>query len=224
MGLIEWGTNLILDWIETFGYFGVVILMAIESACIPVPSEIVMPFAGYLVWSAENSADYSGTPMTLIGIGVAGAVGCTIGSIIAYYVGKHAGRPLIIKYGKYLLIREKHLLMAERWFDRYGEAATFISRLLPIVRTFISLPAGIAKMHFKKFVFYSFVGSLPWCFVLGYVGYALGPSWEDIMDVFHKLDVVVVAVLALLLVWYLYKLRNSSKETDPDHGPAIDQP
>jgi membrane protein DedA with SNARE-associated domain len=224
MGLIEWGTSLILDWIETFGYFGVVFLMALESACMPVPSEIVMPFAGYLVWSAENNVDYSGTPMTLIGIGLAGAIGCTIGSIAAYWVGKHAGRPFVLRYGKYFLVREKHLLMAERWFEKYGEAATFISRLLPIIRTFISLPAGIAKMHFKKFVFYSFVGSLPWTFMLGYVGYALGPSWEDIMDVFHKLDILVVAGLIILIVWYVKKLREGSRESSDDAASAVDQP
>jgi len=215
MGLIEWGTNLILDWIETFGYLGVMFLMALESACMPVPSEIVMPFAGYLVWQSENVADYSGTPMTLVGIGLAGAVGCTIGSIAAYYVGMHAGRPFILRYGKYFLMSEKHLLTAERWFEKYGDAATFISRLLPIIRTFISLPAGIAKMNFKKFVLYSFVGSLPWTFMLGYVGYALGPSWEDIMDVFHKLDVLVIAGLVVIVVWYVKKVRDGkgSKET-----------
>ena len=210
MNLVEWGTELILDWISHYGYLGITFLMALESACMPVPSEIVMPFAGYLVYRGD-------TDMTLIGIGLAGAIGCTIGSIAAYMVGKHAGRMLIIKYGRYFLVSERHLLTAERWFDKYGEAATFISRLLPVIRTFISLPAGIAKMDFKKFVFYSFVGSLPWTFMLGYVGYALGPSWENIMDVFHKLDIVVIAGLVAIVVWYVYKLKlwngkGSSKE------------
>ncbi|UCE80593.1 MAG: DedA family protein [Methanobacteriota archaeon] len=200
MGLVEWGTDLILDWISHFGYLGIMLLMALESACMPVPSEIVMPFAGYLVYRGD-------TGMTLIGIGVAGAVGCTIGSIVAYWVGMHAGRRVILRYGKYFFMSEKHLLQAERWFEKYGEAATFISRLLPVIRTFISLPAGIAKMNFKKFVFYSFVGSLPWTFMLGYVGYALGPSWEDIMDVFHKLDLAVIAGLIAIVAWYVYKLR-----------------
>ena len=200
MGLVEWGTNLILDWISQYGYVGITFLMALESACIPVPSEIVMPFSGYLVYRGDAG-------LTLVGVGIAGAVGCTIGSIVAYWVGMHAGRRLILKYGKYFLISEKHLLTAERWFEKYGDAATFISRLLPVIRTFISLPAGIAKMNFKKFVFYSFVGSLPWTFMLGYVGYALGPSWEDIMDVFHKLDVLVIAGLIAIVVWYVYKLK-----------------
>ncbi|UCE45263.1 MAG: DedA family protein [Methanobacteriota archaeon] len=206
MGLVEWGTDLILDWISHFGYLGIVFLMALESACMPVPSEIVMPFSGYLVYQAEQPG-YDGAVMSLVGIGVAGAVGCTIGSIAAYLVGMHAGRRVILAYGKYFLLSEKHLLTAERWFEKYGDAATFISRLLPIIRTFISLPAGIAKMNFKKFVFYSFVGSLPWTFMLGYVGYALGPSWEDILDVFHKLDVVVVVALIAIVVWYVYKLK-----------------
>lgn len=211
--MVEWGTDLILDWISQFGYLGITFLMALESACIPVPSEIVMPFSGYLVYLAEQPG-YDGTVMTLLGIGLAGAVGCTIGSIVAYWVGKHAGRRVIIRYGKYFLVSEKHLLLAERWFEKYGEAATFISRLLPIIRTFISLPAGIAKMNFKKFVFYSFVGSLPWTLALGYVGYILGPSWEDIMDVFHKLDVVVVAAVIALVVWYVYKLKTGSSKED----------
>ena len=200
MGLVEWGTNLILDWISHYGYIGITFLMALESACIPVPSEIVMPFSGYLVYRGDAG-------LTLVGVGIAGAVGCTIGSIVAYWVGMHAGRRLILKYGKYLLVTEKHLLTAERWFEKYGDAATFISRLLPVIRTFISLPAGIAKMNFKKFVFYSFVGSLPWTFMLGYVGYALGPSWEDIMDVFHKLDVLVIVGLIAIVAWYVYKLK-----------------
>ncbi|UCE90957.1 MAG: DedA family protein [Methanobacteriota archaeon] len=219
MGLVEWGTELILDWISTFGYPGIVFLMALESACMPVPSEIVMPFSGYLVYQAEQGG-YDGQVMTLLGIGLAGAIGCTLGSIVAYGVGKHAGRPLILRYGKYVLISERHLELAERWFEKYGETATFVSRLLPVIRTFISLPAGIAKMDFRKFVFYSFVGSLPWTFMLGYVGYALGPSWEDIMEVFHKLDLLVVAGLVAIVVWYVWglKWRGPRKRAGDDGG------
>jgi membrane protein DedA with SNARE-associated domain len=223
MGLIEWGTNLILDWISTYGYAGVVFLMALESACMPVPSEIVMPFAGYLVYAAGQPA-YDGTVMTLFGIGLAGAVGCTIGSIAAYWAGRYAGRPLIVRYGKYFLIQEKHLLTAERWFEKYGDAATFISRLLPIIRTFISLPAGIGKMDFKKFVFYSFVGSLPWTFALGYIGYALGPSWEDIMDTFEKFDILVVAGLVVIAVWYFKKFRDNNRKQADENTTGADQP
>ncbi len=223
MGLIEWGTSLILDWISTYGYAGVVFLMALESACMPIPSEIVMPFAGYLVYAAEQSG-YDGVVMTMAGVGLAGAVGCTLGSIVAYWVGMYAGRPFIIKYGKYFLIREKHLLMAERWFDKYGDAATFISRLLPIIRTFISLPAGIGKMNFKKFVFYSFAGSLPWTFMLGYIGYALGPSWEDIIDTFEKFDILVVAGLVVIAVWYFKKFRDNNRKQTKEGATGTDQP
>jgi membrane protein DedA with SNARE-associated domain len=207
MSLVEWGTDLILDWISQFGYLGIIFLMALESACLPVPSEIVMPFAGYLVYSEDK--------MSLLGITLAGTVGCTIGSIAAYYVGLKLGRPFVLRYGKYFLIREKHLVMAERWFEKYGDAATFISRLLPVIRTVISLPAGIAKMNFKKFVFYCFIGSVPWTFALAYIGYWLGPHWEDIQGAFRQLDIVVIVAFVVLVVWYAYKLKygNSEKKT-----------
>jgi membrane protein DedA with SNARE-associated domain len=213
MSIIEWGINLILDWISSLGYAGIVLLMAFESACMPVPSEIVMPFSGYLVYQAETDPTYSGSVMSLLGVTLAGALGCTIGSIAAYVVGLYAGRPFVLRYGKYILLREKHLVMAEKWFAKYGDAATFISRLLPVIRTVISLPAGIAKMNFKRFVIYSFVGSVPWTFMLAYIGYWLGPRWRDIESVFHSLDVVVIGAVVVLIVWYVVKLRNNrSKE------------
>lgn len=207
MGLVEWGTNLILDWISSLGYSGILFLMALESACMPVPSEIVMPFAGYLVYEGTTS-------MTFWGIVFFGSLGCTVGSIAAYAVGYYAGRPLILKYGKYILIREKHLITAEKWFERYGDKATFIARLLPVVRTVISLPAGISKMDFKKFVFYSFVGSVPWTLMLAYVGYWLGPNWESVVGVFRGLDVVVVIAAVLVVGYYIMRLRNDRKTED----------
>ena len=202
--MIEWGTNLILDWISNYGYGGIMLLMALESACMPVPSEIVMPFAGYLV--ARDGV------MSLLGVTVAGSLGCTIGSIAAYVFGFYAGRPLILRYGKYILIREKHLVTAEEWFEKWGDKATFIARLLPVIRTVISLPAGIAKMNFKKFVFYSFVGSVPWTFMLAYVGYVLGSEWESIKGVFRELDIVVVVAAIAVVAYYAYRMkRNNSK-------------
>jgi membrane protein DedA with SNARE-associated domain len=210
MNLVEWGTSLILNWISAYGYGGIMLLMALESACMPVPSEIVMPFAGYLV--ARDGA------MSLLGITIAGSAGCTIGSITAYVAGFYAGRPLILRYGKYILIREKHLVTAEEWFEKWGDKATFIARLLPVIRTVISLPAGIAKMDFKKFVFYSFVGSVPWTFMLAYVGYWLGPKWESIKGVFRGLDVVVIVALIAIFVYYVYRIRQNNsehKETQP---------
>jgi membrane protein DedA with SNARE-associated domain len=209
MNLIEWGTDLILDWISNYGYTGIIFLMALESACMPVPSEIVMPFAGFLVASGDTS-------MSLIGIILAGSFGCTLGSIAAYAVGFYAGRPLILRYGKFVLIREKHLVAAEKWFEKYGDKATFIARLLPVIRTVISLPAGIAKMKFDKFVLYSFVGSVPWTAMLAYVGYWLGENWEDIRGVFGYLDVIVVIAAVVILLWYfLIRRPNNTKRVTP---------
>ena len=204
MNLIEWGTNLILDWISNYGYGGIMLLMALESACMPVPSEIVMPFAGYLV--ARDGV------MSLLGITIAGSLGCTIGSIAAYVFGFYAGRPLILRYGKYILVREKHLITAEEWFEKWGDKATFIARLLPVIRTVISLPAGIAKMNFKKFVFYSFVGSVPWTFMLAYVGYVLGSEWESIKGVFRELDIIVVVAVLAVVVYYVYRVKRKNSK------------
>jgi len=199
--LIAWGANLIMDWISTYGYLGIILLMALESATLPVPSEIVMPFAGFLVWQDQ-------TGMSLVGIILAGSLGCTIGSIAAYAVGYYAGRPLILRYGKYVLLREKHLVSAEKWFAKYGDKATFIARLLPVIRTVISLPAGIGKMNFKKFVLYSFVGSVPWTTMLAVLGYWLGANWEEISTYFPYLDVIVIVAAVFLLIWYLVVRRR----------------
>ena len=210
VGLIEFGSNLILDWISQYGYWGIILLMALESATFPVPSEIVMPFAGFLVFSEHS--------MNLPGVILAGTIGCTLGSIAAYAVGYYAGRPLILRYGKYILLREKHLVRAERWFDKYGAKATFMARLLPIIRTVISLPAGISKMRFKTFVLYSFVGSLPWTALLAYVGFWLGPNWREISSYFRGLDILVVVGAVALIVWYVYAVRKRSPEETEPHA------
>ncbi len=205
VGIIEWGVQLIMDWISTYGYLGIIFLMALESATLPVPSEIVMPFAGFLV--AENQAD-----MTLLGIILAGTVGCTIGSIAAYWVGYYAGRPLILRYGKYVLLREHHLVRAEKWFQKYGDKATFIARLLPVIRTIISLPAGISKMRFRPFVLYSFVGSLPWTAMLAYVGFVLGQHWREVSGLFRELDIIVLVAALAIILYYVYRWRRAKTE------------
>lgn len=202
--LIDWGVSLILDWISNYGYLGIILLMALESATLPVPSEIVMPFAGYLVYSEGH--------LSLIGVILAGSFGCTIGSIAAYAFGFYAGRPLILRYGKYILLRERHLVSAEKWFAKYGDKATFIARLLPIIRTVISLPAGIAKMDFKKFVLYSFVGSVPWTAMLAVIGYWLGANWREVSGVFRELDVVVILGAIALIVWYALRVRRQRNQ------------
>lgn len=188
-------SGFVTQFISSVGYAGVFLLMALESAALPMPSEIVMPFAGYLA--------YQGI-FNLALLGFVGAAGCTAGSIISYYVGLKGGRPLIEKYGKYFFMNTGHMELAENWFCKYGDKAVFFSRLLPVVRTFISLPAGIAKYDFKKLVAFSFIGSLPWTFALAYVGFFLGPYWESIIGFFNGLDIAVIAVVILLALYFLF--------------------
>jgi len=192
----------IMGVISTMSYGGVMLLMAIESACIPLPSEIIMPFAGYLVFKGE---------MTLWGVALAGAIGCVLGSIPAYYVGMFGGRPLAEKYGKYMLISKRDLDMADRWFAKHGEIIIFVGRLLPAVRTFIAFPAGVAKMHLPTFIIYTFVGSLIWCYLLAYAGFKFGAHWPDLKVYFHQFHYVIVAAGVIFLVWYV---RRHFKHTD----------
>ena len=169
--------------------------MAIESACIPLPSEVIMPFSGYLVSQGR---------FAIWETAVAGAIGCVVGSVAAYAVGRYGGRAFIVKYGRYVLISHHDLELADRWFDRHGQFAIFFSRLLPVVRTFISLPAGIARMHFWLFVLWTFVGSLPWCYALAYIGFKMGENWDTIGTYFHRFDAVIgtaIIVGAALWVW-----------------------
>jgi membrane protein DedA with SNARE-associated domain len=183
----------ITQFISSIGYAGVFILMTLESAAVPVPSEVVMPFAGYLA--------YQGV-FNLFLITIVGAVGCTAGSVISYYVGRNGGRPFIEKYGQYLFIKSSHMELAETWFNKYGDRAVFFSRLLPVVRTFISLPAGLGKYDLKKLVMFSFIGSLPWCFALAYVGFSLGPLWKNIIGFFNELDILVIAAIIMVVLYY----------------------
>jgi membrane protein DedA with SNARE-associated domain len=182
--------------ISAMGYGGVAGLMAIESACIPLPSEVIMPFAGSLVPSGR---------FTLWGAGLAGAIGCVIGSIPAYYAGAYGGRPLILRYGKYLLLSRAHLDWADKFFARRGEVTVFIARLLPVVRTFIAFPAGVARMPMGKFVVYTFAGSLPWCLGLAWVGMILGEHIDQLKPWFHRFDALLVAAGLLAVAWFVRK-------------------
>jgi membrane protein DedA with SNARE-associated domain len=197
-------SNFVINLIGNLGYWGVFIGMMLESACIPIPSEIIMPFSGFVVWHGNNN-------MTLIGITLVGAFGNLVGSIIAYSVGLKGGRPLLEKYGKYLLIIHSKLELADKWFTKYGGEAVLISRFLPIIRTFISLPAGIAHMNFKKFMAYTFIGSLPWSFALGYIGIKLGPNWGLIQGYFHILDIIVEIGILGIILYLIYKYFGKSK-------------
>ena len=188
--------SFIIAAISTLGYTGIVAMMAIESACIPLPSEVIMPFSGYLVSQGQ---------FTLFGTALACAIGCVVGSIAAYAVGRYGGRAFIWKYGKYILISHHDIEMSDRWFTKYGQFVVFFSRLLPVIRTFISLPAGIAKMRFVPFVIYTFVGSLPWCYLLAYIGYKLGEKWDTLGAYFHKFDAVIGIVILAGIIWWIYR-------------------
>jgi len=182
--------------ISSLGYGGIAVAMAIESACVPLPSEVIMPFAGYLVSQGRFS---------LWGVSLAGAIGCTLGSAVAYAVGAYGGRDFILKYGRYVLITPREVEWADRWFARYGMAATFISRLLPVIRTFISLPAGVARIPFGRFLTYAFLGSLPWSWALAFTGMLLGEHWDQVGGVLHSLDVVIAIILAAGAGWFLWR-------------------
>ncbi|MDX6574234.1 MAG: hypothetical protein QOE96_187 [Blastocatellia bacterium] len=197
--IIELLSVLIVATISRLGYAGVVLLMAIESACIPLPSEIIMPFSGYLVSKGE---------FNLWLVGLAGAVGCVLGSLVAYWVGMYGGRPFVEKYGKYLLVSRHDLDLADRWFARFGEVIVFASRLLPAIRTFIAFPAGVARMDIKKFVIYTFAGSLPWCIGLAYVGQRLGEKWDKdptLKNLFHRFDFIIGIIVALAAAWWIWR-------------------
>ncbi len=194
---------LVISFISGSGYLGIVLLMAIESACIPLPSEVIMPFSGYLVSVGRFS---------LLGVALAGALGCNLGSIAAYYAGARGGRPLAERYGHYVLVTRRDLELAERWFARYGDWAVFFARLLPVVRTFIALPAGIARMNFVRFNIYTFLGSLPWCYALAYAGMKLGQRWKTLGPYFHRFDTVFMVLLIAGALWFI---RNRWKNRLP---------
>jgi len=188
----------IIGVISSAGYLGIVVLMAIESACIPLPSEVIMPFSGYLVYAGR---------FHLLWVATAGAIGCNLGSVIAYEIGFFGGRPLVERYGSYILLSQRELDWADHFFVRWGNAAVFIARLLPVIRTFIALPAGIARMPRLRFHVYTFVGSWPWCLVLAYIGMKLGERWETDPRLklwFHRFDAVILAALLAAAAAFLW--------------------
>ena len=195
----------VIATISAGGYLGIVALMAIESACIPLPSEIIMPFSGYLVSTGR---------FDLLLAATAGAVGCNVGSTVAYFVGRHGGRPLVERWGAYIFMSRRELEAADRFFARFGGLAVLIGRLLPVIRTFIALPAGIARMKQLPFQVYTFVGSWPWCFALAYVGYRLGQRWDSdprLRQIMHRFDYLVVALIVVaagLFLWSRVRHRR----------------
>ena len=201
----------LIDWVTQFiahtGYPGVLLLMALESACIPIPSEAIMPFAGSLIVTDPSRG------FNLHTLAFVGAAGNLLGSIVAYWVGRIGGRPFLEKYGKFLLIRKRDLDKSELFFQKYGEVTALFSRVLPIVRTFISLPAGISRMNFPKFCIYTFVGALPFCYLLTWAGVKLGQHWDQVHAWLQKADVAVtVALLALFGFWLWNHFRPDTAE------------
>jgi membrane protein DedA with SNARE-associated domain len=203
--ILEFLGRFIIAVISQSGYWGIVLLMGAESACIPLPSEVIMPFSGYLVAAGRFKLGW---------VALAGAAGCNVGSMVAYYVGAVGGRPLVERYGRYVLVTRHDLGMADRFFARYGDWAVFIARLLPVVRTFIALPAGIARMNFWRFNVYTFLGSLPWCWALAYAGLKLGARWTILRQYFHRFDTALGLAILAGLVWFIRgRWRNRLRST-----------
>ena len=200
LGIETWFLDIITNVYDAMGWPGVVFLMAIESAAIPFPSELIMPLAGWLLIEAKGGSIWF--------LGMAafyGALGNLLGSWVAYWISYKGGRPLLKKYGRYVLVTQHEVDRAEEWFQKYGELAVFGSRLLPVVRTFISIPAGIARMNIWKFSFYTFVGSYLWSLGLAYGGYKLGENWEDLRQIMRPFDFPIAGIVAVAVLWFIYR-------------------
>lgn len=195
--------------IDAGGYAGIVALMGIESACIPLPSEIIMPFAGYVVFLGH---------MNLYAAATAGALGCNLGSLVAYWIGAWGGRPLVERYGRWVLMSHRDLDRMTYFFHHYGSITVLLGRLLPVVRTFIAFPAGIARMNQARFHIYTFVGSWPWCLGLAYAGMKLGQSWNDphsrFHQLFHRFHTAVEVLLLAAVLWFLWTHIQRHRQTD----------
>lgn len=195
-------SGFVINTISSLGYMGIVLLMGIESANIPLPSEVIMPFSGYLVYSGQFS---------LFWVAIAGGLGCLWGSLLSYWVGAKGGRPLIEKYGKYILMNKHDLDIADRWFARWGMSAVFVGRLLPVIRTFISFPAGIARVNLIRFSIYTFVGSVIWSYFLGWIGLKLGANWNSLKSYFHGADYIIGGLIIVGIVWWIARHIKHSR-------------
>jgi membrane protein DedA with SNARE-associated domain len=211
LGIETWFLDIITNIYDAMGWPGVVFLMGIESAAIPFPSELIMPLAGWLLIEAK------GDSVWMLGMAAFyGALGNLLGSWVAYWISYKGGRPLLNRYGKYVLVTRHEVDRAEEWFRKYGELAVFASRLLPVVRTFISVPAGIARMNIWKFSFYTFIGSYPWSLGLAYGGYKLGENWEDLRQVMRPFDFPIAGVIAVALLWFIYHRIKAIRSEERD--------
>jgi membrane protein DedA with SNARE-associated domain len=201
--LIEILANFVISVIGFFGYAGVFVLMLAESCGIPMPSEVTMPFSGFLV----DKGQFNFWLVVFLG-----AFGNLVGSWLAYYIGAKGGRPLLEKYGKYVLISKHDLDLADHWFARFGQATVFFGRLLPVVRTYISFPAGVARMNIKKFSFYTFIGALPWCILFAWLGVKMGDNWDLIRARLHNFDLLMAFLIVAAVGWYIYRHLKHRKK------------
>jgi membrane protein DedA with SNARE-associated domain len=199
-------SGLIITAISTLGYGGIVLMMAIESACIPLPSEVIMPFSGYLVARGELHLNL---------VAIAGAIGCLLGSYAAYFIGATGGRLFLERYGRWVLIAPHELEVADRFFDRWGAEAVFFSRLLPVVRTFIAFPAGVARMRLLPFTIYTLIGSYIWCLILAFAGMKLGQHWNKLGPYFHRSDDVIGLLLVIGVGLLLYNRIKGLRAVQP---------
>jgi len=197
--IIEYSTKII----ESAGYLGVFVLMIFESMIAPVPSEAVMPFAGFLIYEGK---------FTWLGVFVSSTLGSIIGSLISYYLGLYGGKPIVEKFGKYLLLDKHHLELTESFFDKYGERAVFISRFIPVVRHLISVPAGIGRMNLTKFLVYTTVGASVWNMFLTYVGLVLKSNWNTVKQYTKGVDYIIVIVIILAFTYFVYKGLEKRKK------------
>lgn len=186
--------QIVIHLIDIWGYWAIFIGMALESANVPIPSELIFGFAGYLVFLGTLDFNL---------VVLAGVVGGLLGSILSYLAGSYGGPAFVIKYGKYVFLSEKHIDMAQKWFDRYGLITVLVGRLLPVVRTFISLPAGFARVNFIKFVLYTIIGSVPWTIALVYIGKVLGENWHLMHTIGHEVSLIVAGGLLILAIYYI---------------------
>lgn len=215
-GILAHLVQFITHVIVVGGYAGIAGLMAIESACIPLPSEIIMPFAGYVVYLGH---------LNLYLVATVGAIGCNLGSVVGYWIGAKGGRPLVERYGRWVLMNHRDLDRMTYFFERHGSVTVLVARLLPVVRTFIAFPAGIAKMSQVRFHVYTFVGSWPWCFVLAYVGMKLGEKWQTdprFQAVFHRFHLAVELGLLAAVVWFVFShLRHRREQEAEQESPQV---
>jgi membrane protein DedA with SNARE-associated domain len=206
VAMLEWIEHFITESLGDYGYQAVFVLMVLESALIPIPSEVTMVFGGFL--ASRGRLDF-------FWVGLLGTLANVVGSWIAYWIGLRGGRPLVERWGKYVFLRPHELDRAEAWFERHGEMAVFVGRLLPVVRTFISLPAGVARMNFTRFTLFTFLGCLPWTFALAWAGLALGDNWETVLRYGEPISLAVGVVGVALIAWWLIRRRRRWRAETP---------